>query len=92
MASILGMIYCWALGVQGMLYGIIYSVEDSLLGVVDTAIGAMPAMVSPPDLSGVAQYLWLAGATGLDVCIGIIVGALIVRFTLQTIPFVRWGS
>ena len=38
------------------------------------------------------QYAWLLGATGMSQAIAIIAGAMGVRFILQSIPFVRWGS
>jgi len=40
----------------------------------------------PPEIAGVLGYI------GIPQAISIIVGALIIRFLLQTIPFVRWGS
>ena len=38
------------------------------------------------------EYAWLLGATGMSQAIAIIAGAMGVRFILQTVPFVRWGS
>jgi len=38
------------------------------------------------------QYAWLLGATGLSQALAIIAGAMGVRFLLQSVPFVRWGS
>jgi hypothetical protein len=38
------------------------------------------------------QYAWVLGATGMSQALAIIAGAMVTRFTLQTIPFVRWGS
>jgi hypothetical protein len=32
------------------------------------------------------------GYIGAPQAISIVVAALVIRFTLQTIPFVRWGS
>lgn len=34
----------------------------------------------------------LMGYIGVPQAISIVVAALVIRFTLQTIPFVRWGS
>ena len=34
----------------------------------------------------------MLGLVGLGTCTQIIISSLIVRFILQTIPFVRWGS
>ena len=38
------------------------------------------------------EYAWLLGATGMSQALTIVAGAMGVRFLLQTIPFVRWGS
>lgn len=40
----------------------------------------------PPEISGVLGYI------GIPQAFSIIVAALLIRFLLQTIPFVRWGS
>ncbi|MNR68921.1 hypothetical protein D3C85_1938070 [compost metagenome] len=40
----------------------------------------------PPDVGN------MLGVIGLTQSLAIIVAALVVRFLLQTIPFVRWGS
>lgn len=40
----------------------------------------------PPEAANMLGYV------GVPQAIGIIVTGLILRFTLQTIPFVRWGS
>lgn len=66
-------------------------------GLLDVAIFALNAIdipfnpqtyysMVPPE---VGQML---GAIGLTQAITIIVAALVLRFILQTIPFVRWGS
>ena len=39
-----------------------------------------------------AELGTLLGATGMSQAIAIIAGAMGVRFILQTVPFVRWGS
>lgn len=39
-----------------------------------------------------AEVIGMASALGIGEALGIIVAALIIRFLLQTIPFVRWGS
>ncbi|MFI5224124.1 MAG: hypothetical protein ACHQX3_07785 [Nitrospirales bacterium] len=45
------------------------------------------------DLPTIAnEYAWLLGATGMSQAVAIIAGAMGVRFLLQSVPFVRWGS
>jgi hypothetical protein len=39
-----------------------------------------------------AEYTWMLGATGMSQALTIVAGAMGVRFLLQTVPFVRWGS
>lgn len=38
------------------------------------------------------QYAWILGATGMSQAIAIVAAAMGVRFLLQSVPFVRWGS
>ena len=37
-------------------------------------------------------YTWLLGATGASQSLAIVAGAMLTRFVLKSIPFVRWGS
>jgi hypothetical protein len=64
---------------------------DSVLGVLDATLGAISTggLVLPiiP-----AEYTWMLGATGMSQALTIVAGAMGVRFLLQTVPFVRWGS
>ena len=57
---------------------------DALLASVGTGGLAVPVIAD--------QYAWLLGATGMSQAIAIIAGAMGVRFLLQSVPFVRWGS
>lgn len=67
---------------------------ESVLGI---AIGALDAIAIPfnPQTyynmipAGAANML---GYIGVPQALGIIVAGLVIRFLLQTIPFVRWGS
>jgi hypothetical protein len=53
-----------------------------------TSIGTGGLSIQPiPD-----AYAWILGATGMSQALAIVAGAMGVRFVLQTIPFVRWGS
>lgn len=69
-------------------------VFDSLLGIASSALSTISipfdpqiyyAMI-PPEVGQLMGYI------GVPQAIAMIVGALVVRFILQTIPFVRWGS
>jgi hypothetical protein len=57
---------------------------DALLASVGTGGLTVPVIAD--------QYAWLLGATGLSQAIAIVAGAMGVRFLLQSVPFVRWGS
>jgi hypothetical protein len=67
---------------------------DSLLGI---AIGALNAIAIPFDPGTYyamipPEAVNMLGLIKVPQAIAIIVAALVIRFTLQTIPFVRWGS
>jgi hypothetical protein len=91
MTALLNLIYCflmdmiasfkdiWLLGWDSILVPV-----DALLASVGTGGLAVPVIAD--------QYAWLLGATGLSQAIAIIAGAIGVRFLLQSVPFVRWGS
>jgi hypothetical protein len=64
---------------------------DSVLGVLDTTLGAIGAGgLGLPVIP--AEYAWMLGATGMSQALTIVAGAMGLRFLLQTVPFVRWGS
>ena len=93
MVAVLTMIYCWLNGWVSMFNDWAVTAFDGVLSAGDYFISAVDVTgLAVPDFSGMSSYLWLAGASGLDIALGLIVGALILRVTLQTIPFVRWGS
>ena len=91
MTALLNLIYCflmdmiasfkdiWLLGWDSVLVPV-----DALLASVGTGGLAVPVIAD--------QYAWLLGATGLSQAIAILAGAMGVRFLLQSVPFVRWGS
>ena len=91
MTALLNLIYCflmdmiasfkdiWLLGWDSILVPV-----DALLASVGTGSLAVPVIAD--------QYAWLLGATGMSQAIAIIAGAMGVRFLLQSVPFVRWGS
>lgn len=74
---------CWALdGVMGAGVSLLNTFNDQLPSQnLSSAWAQLPA-----------EVLGMASALGLGEALAIIVAALIIRFLLQMIPFVRWGS
>jgi putative flippase GtrA len=91
MQAILSMIYCFLLDMIATFRDVGIESWDSVLGVLDATLGAIGTggLVLPiiP-----AEYTWMLGATGMSQALTIVAGAMGVRFLLQTVPFVRWGS
>ncbi|KXK02789.1 MAG: hypothetical protein UZ03_NOB001001880 [Nitrospira sp. OLB3] len=91
MQAILSLIYCWLKEFWLYLTDWQLGVWDSLLGVADgllgsLSVGALAIQVIPE------EYAWVLGATGVSQCLAIFGTAMLTRFILQSIPFVRWGS
>ena len=91
MQAILSMIYCFLLDMMASFRDVGIESWDSVLGVLDATLGAIGTggLILPiiP-----AEYTWMLGATGMSQALAIVAGAMGVRFLLQTVPFVRWGS
>ena len=91
MTALLNLIYCF-------LMDMIASFKDLWLLGWDSILGPVDALLSSVGTGGLTvpliadQYAWLLGATGLSQAMAIIAGAMGVRFLLQSVPFVRWGS
>jgi hypothetical protein len=91
MTALLNLIYCF-------LMDMIASFKDIWLVGWDSILVPVDALLASVGTGGLAvpviadQYAWLLGATGLSQAIAIIAGAMGVRFLLQSVPFVRWGS
>jgi hypothetical protein len=91
MTAILQMIYCFLLDMIASLKDIWLLGWDSILGPVDALLSSVgTGGLTVPVIAD--QYAWLLGATGLSQAIAILAGAMGVRFLLQSVPFVRWGS
>ena len=91
MQAILSMIYCFLLDMIASFRDVGIESWDSVLKVLDTTLsaigtGGLALPVIPAD------YTWMLGATGMSQALTIVAGAMGVRFLLQTVPFVRWGS
>lgn len=67
---------------------------EGLLGIAVTALNSINAPFDPQTYYSLIppETAQMMGAIGVTQSLTIVVGALVVRFTLQTIPFVRWGS
>ncbi len=68
-------------------------VFDSLLGAAVALVQAIPVPNWSFNWGGLpGELLNVLGLIGLDYCLGIIATALLIRLSLQLIPFVRLGS
>jgi len=91
MTAILSLIWCW-------LQDFWHSVTDFHLyvfdGLLDIATGALQGIVpetwAVPEIAD--SYAWVLGALGLPQAFSIVASAWALRFILQTVPLVRWGS
>ena len=91
MTAILQMIYCFLLDMIASFTDIWLLGFDSILGPVDALLASVgTGSLTVPVIAD--QYAWLLGATGLSQAIAIVAGAMGIRFLLQSVPFVRWGS
>ena len=91
MTALLNMIYCFLLDMIQSFRDIWIIGFDSLLTPPDTLVASIgTGGLTVPSIA--ADYAWMLGVTGMSQALTIIAGAMGVRFVLQTIPFVRWGS
>lgn len=91
MTAILKMIYCFLMDMILNFVDAAKTAWDSLLSPADSILATLgTGSLSVPVIP--TEYTWVLGATGMSQAVAIIAGALIVRFTLQSVPFVRWGS
>lgn len=91
MTAILQMIYCFLIDMIASFKDIWLIGWDSVLGPVDLLLASVgTGGLTVPVIAD--QYAWLLGETGLSQAIAILAGAMAVRFLLQSVPFVRWGS
>lgn len=67
---------------------------EGLLGIATAALDSINIPFDPQTYYALipAQTANMLGYIGLPQAIGIVVSGLLIRFFLQTIPFVRWGS
>jgi hypothetical protein len=76
-----------------MLTDFIFYTFDKILDLIVLLINQIPT-VPIPNFWGLipAQTANILGLSGVGQALGMIVASLIIRFTLQLIPFVRLGS
>ena len=91
MTALLNLIYCFLLDMIGSFKDIWLLGWDSVLSPVDALLSSVGtgSLVVPVIAD---QYAWMLGATGMSQALAILAAAMGVRFVLQSIPFVRWGS
>ena len=91
MTAILHMIYCFLVDMIASFKDIWLLGWDSVLASVDGLLSSVGtgALVVPVIAD---QYAWILGATGMSQALAILASAMAVRFLLQSVPFVRWGS
>ena len=91
MTAILNLIYCFLLDMLSSFKDIFLLGWDSVLGPVDALLSSVGtgSLVVPVIAD---QYAWILGATGMSQALAILASAMGVRFLLQSVPFVRWGS
>ena len=91
MTALLNLIYCFLMDMIASFKDIWLVGWDSLLVPVDALLASVgTGGLAVPVIAD--QYAWLLGATGMSQAIAILAGAMGVRFLLQSVPFVRWGS
>lgn len=91
MTGLLNLIYCFLLDMIASFKDIWLLGWDSLLGPVDTILTSIgTGGLTVPVIAD--QYAWVLGATGMSQAMAIMASAMGVRFLLQSVPFVRWGS
>jgi hypothetical protein len=91
MSAILNAILCWLRDFFGTLKDIVLDSWDSVLSPADSILASLgTGSLSTPLIPD--QYAWLLGATGMSQALTIVAGAMLTRFVLQSVPFVRWGS
>jgi len=91
MTALLNLIYCFLLDMIASFKDIWLLGWDSVLMPVDVLLASVgTGGLTVPVIAD--QYAWLLGATGMSQAIAIVAGAMGVRFLLQSVPFVRWGS
>lgn len=91
MTGILSAIYCFLQDMIASFRDVWLAAWDSLLSAADALVESLPSLPSVVNTIP-AQYAWILGATGIGEALAMIATAMGIRFLLQSVPFVRWGS
>jgi len=78
-------------------------IKDAFCWILEQLLGIVTSALNSLDVSGLSNYatswsglpseiLNVMGLLGFGTAAGIITAAVVIRFILQLIPFVRWGS
>ena len=91
MTALPNLIYCFLMDMIASFKDIWLLGWDSVLSPVDTLLSSVGtgSLVVPVIAD---QYAWILGATGMSQALAILASAMAVRFLLQSVPIVRWGS
>lgn len=67
---------------------------DGMLSIASGALSAISVPFDPQTYYGMlpAETANMLGVIGITQALTMVVSSLLIRFALQTIPFVRWGS
>lgn len=85
------LIWCWILDYWIRFKNLGVEVFDSMLDIVDTLLASIStAGLTVPVIP--SEYVWLIAQTGIAEALALVAAGVLVRFTLQLIPFVRLGS
>lgn len=91
MTTLLNLIYCWLQDFWWYARDFVLGIYEEFMVLIGTLLTSLGEVgLTFPEVP--SEYAWVFGALGLSQAFGIFVTAWLVRFTLQTIPFVRWGS
>jgi len=91
MTALLNLIYCWLIDLLAKLMDLGLAAWDSVLSPADAILASIgTGGLAVPIIPN--EYAWILGATGMSQAVAIIATALGIRFILQSVPFVRWGS
>jgi len=91
MIGVLQAILCFLKDMLYILFDIWLGHWDSILSTADSFLAQIGG--TPWTFTAIpTQYAWVLGATGIAESLTIIATALGIRFLLQSVPFVRWGS
>lgn len=80
--------------IWNMITDVICWAFDGLLAIAAGALNAIDVPFNPQTYYSMipAETAQMLGYIGITQALTMVVASLVIRFTLQTIPFVRWGS